>query len=91
MKDHFDGQMETCSRPQTVSAEEQLKKAMQYQVWLNEGNKEGAIGDPSKDHGVKRRSLLYDLPYWQVCILFSIVDLWELFFCQLCLVTEIIG
>ncbi len=52
MKDHFNGQMETRSRPQTVSAEEQLKKAMQYQAWLNEGNKEGSIGDPSKDHGV---------------------------------------
>jgi hypothetical protein len=91
MKDHFNGQMETRSRPQIVSAEEQLKKAMQYQAWLNEGNKEGSIGDPSKDHGVKQRSLLYDLPYWQVYTLFSIVNLWELFFCQLYLVAEIIG
>ncbi len=30
----------------------------------------GAQGGPSKDHGVKRRSIFYDLPYFGVSILF---------------------
>ena len=38
----------------------------EYQIWLCDGNKEGAAGDPSKAHGVKRRSILYNLPYWKV-------------------------
>jgi hypothetical protein len=35
-------------------------------AWLEDGNNEGNKGDPSKVHGVKQRSTLYDLPYWKV-------------------------
>ncbi len=31
-----------------------------------DGNSEGNRGDPSKVHGVKQRSVLYDLLYWKV-------------------------
>jgi hypothetical protein len=36
----------------------------EYQTWRSVGNKEGGIGDFSKQHGVKRQSTLCDLPYW---------------------------
>jgi len=66
MKDHFDGQIETRNKPINVTTEEQLAQAMEYQDWLNTGNNYNGVGDPSKEHGVKHRSVLYDLPYWKV-------------------------
>jgi hypothetical protein len=33
-------------------------------TWIDSGFAHGAQGNPSKDHGVKRRSILYDLPYF---------------------------
>lgn len=51
-----------------VTTEEQIHRANEYQTWLREGNKEGGVGDPSKIHGVKMRSILHDLPYWKVMI-----------------------
>jgi hypothetical protein len=30
------------------------------------GNRESSAGDPSKEHGVKRLSILFHLPYWKV-------------------------
>ena len=47
-------QMSKCSEPPNIKP------------GLDEGNKEGAIGDPSKTHGVKRRNILHNLPYWKV-------------------------
>jgi len=66
MKYHFDGQIETHNKPKNVTVEEQLAWAKEYQDWLNMGNKHNGVDDPSKEHGVKRRSVLYDLPYWKV-------------------------
>ena len=66
MKDHFNGRTEERGPPTRVSAEVQLERAVQYQEWLGAGNRDGSDGDPSKMHGVKRRSLLHDLPYWKV-------------------------
>ena len=66
MKDHFNGRMELRGKPNVVTAGEQLQRAIEYQTWLDEGNREGATGDPSKTHGVKRRSILHNLPYWKV-------------------------
>ena len=62
----FNGREEDREKPTAVTAEEQVQRANEYQKWLDEGNKEGATGDPSKVHGVKRRSILYNLPYWKV-------------------------
>ena len=36
---------------------------------LAAGGQESSIEDPVKRHDVKRRSLLFDLPYWKVCII----------------------
>ncbi len=46
-----------------------IKRANHYQQWLKFNNKDGGLGDPSKEHGVKHRNVLYNLPYWQVCII----------------------
>ena len=43
-----------------------MERAIEYKTWLDEGNKDGAVGDPSKVHGVKRKSILHNLPYWKV-------------------------
>ena len=66
MKDHFNGRMEERGPPTVVTGAEQAQRGVEYQAWLSEGNKEGSVGDPSKLHGVKRRSVLHDLPYWKV-------------------------
>lgn len=66
MKDHFNGREEARGKPDGVTAEEQVHRALEYRNWLDEGNREGGVGDPSKVHGVKRRSILHNLPYWKV-------------------------
>jgi hypothetical protein len=68
MKSHFNGQLETWSIPKSVIVEEQLATTTKYQSWLRLGNRDGGVGDPSKQRGVKWLSILYDLPYWQVCL-----------------------
>ena len=68
MKCHFNGREETRGKPNVVTAEEQVHRANEYHTWLREGNKERGIGDPSKVYGVKRRSILHNLPYWKVLI-----------------------
>jgi hypothetical protein len=54
-KKHFENKVEYKSRPQMPTTES--------------GFAHGAQGNPSKHHGVKRRSILYDLPYLGVSIL----------------------
>ena len=43
-----------------------LEFAEERQRWLNNGGRPMGEGDPVKRHGVKRLSILYRLPYWQV-------------------------
>jgi hypothetical protein len=66
MKDHFNGLMEDHQRSNIVSVEEQLQHAADYKAWKETGNKEGSTGDPSKIHGMKRRSIFFRLTYWKV-------------------------
>ena len=68
MKDLFNGREENRGKPDVVNAVEQVERAIEYKTWLDEGNKEGAVGDPSKSHGVKRKSILHTLPYWKVMV-----------------------
>jgi hypothetical protein len=49
--------------------EEILSRAAATTTWIDGGFAHGAQGNPSKDHGVKRRSIFYDLPYFGVSIL----------------------
>ena len=66
MKDHFNGRIEVQGKPNVVTVGEQVQRGTEYQSSLDEGNKEGIVGDPSKKHGVKKRSILHNLPYWKV-------------------------
>jgi hypothetical protein len=49
------------------SGNEVLAKVVEYEDWMQNGNQLGSTYDPSKIHGVKRWSILYDLPYFKVC------------------------
>lgn len=68
MNIHFTGKVEERQKPPVVTASQQLQYAMDYESWIKAGNRDGAAGDPSKIYGVKRKSILYTLPYWEVCI-----------------------
>ena len=46
----------------------QLQVAIEFEAWIEEGNWEGSFGDPSKVHDVKRKSILFKLPYWKVSV-----------------------
>ncbi len=66
---HFDNKVEYKLHPLMPTTEEILSHATRTSTWIDNGFAHGAQGDPSKDHGVKRRSILYDLPYFGVRIL----------------------
>jgi hypothetical protein len=66
IKEHFNGEVESHTKPRAISVEEQLQYAAEYEAWKEVGNREGAAGDPSKLYGVKKTSILYRLPYWKV-------------------------
>jgi hypothetical protein len=59
MREHFNGEVENRQQPRPVFVDEQLQHAAHYEVWKAARNKEGASQDPSKSHGVKRRSILF--------------------------------
>ena len=66
LKDHFNGRIEDQGKPNVVTIDEQVQRATEYQTWFDEGNKKSVVGDPSKTHGVKMRSILHILPYWKI-------------------------
>jgi hypothetical protein len=66
MVDHFNGEEENMASLDVVSIEEQLRHAAEYEAWKGAGHREGFVGDPSRVHGVKRKSILFKLPYWKV-------------------------
>ena len=68
MKAHFDGSMENRPKPREVTVEEQIRHALECEAWREQGNRYGAVGDPSKISGIKRLSILFLLPYWKVSI-----------------------
>jgi hypothetical protein len=68
MKDHFNGQLETCLKLKNVTIKEHLAMFLEYQAWVGFGNREGGVGKPLKENNVKRHSVLYGLPYRHACI-----------------------
>lgn len=62
----FRGRLEFRSAPSRVSGAEILASADTRQRWLDDGNQAGSAGDPVCLTGVKRRSILFRLPYWEV-------------------------
>lgn len=60
----FDGVAEHRPRPIHVTARQQLEGAAEYEEWLTHNSRgKNDPPDPSKTHGMKRRSILFDLPY----------------------------
>ena len=64
----FNNHQEWRLSPETPIGEEVLLWGIQRSEFLNNGGVENSNMDPVKLHGVKRRSILFDLPYWKVRI-----------------------
>jgi hypothetical protein len=62
----FNGKFEHRAKPPQVTGNEILARGMEYACWINIGNRPSGVGDPCKKHGVKCRSILYNLPYFKV-------------------------
>ena len=67
---NFDGQPDMRPPPRRMSGGEHLAFAMAREEWTskmhtNEGRQ---TPDPVHEHGVKRRTCLFDLPYWKVSV-----------------------
>ena len=63
----FRGHVEFRAAPPRITAMEVVAFADERQRWLDGGGVLGAPGDPVHYSGIKRRSILYRLPYWEVC------------------------
>jgi hypothetical protein len=57
--------------PDRPTCDEVLQWGTARSMFLADGGVENSMGDPVKLHSVKRRSILFDLPYWKVPILAS--------------------
>jgi hypothetical protein len=64
----FDGVAEYGETPAPVTAQQILEWAAEWENWLKDERRVQAA-DPVRRMGIKRRSLLYDLPYWEVIFL----------------------
>ena len=63
----FNGKQELRGPPNRVSARYTIQKAESRARWIAHGGRLGHLDDPVKTHGVKRKSALFRLPYWEVC------------------------
>ncbi len=63
MKNHFNGLVETHLKPKILTTYEQLVWVAQYKTLLKLNDRDGGVGDPSKEHGVKCWNVLHNLPY----------------------------
>jgi len=62
----FNREQEWQLPPQRPTGEEVLRWGSQRSDFLRNGGVENSDADPVKLHGVKRRSIFFDLPYWKV-------------------------
>jgi hypothetical protein len=62
----FNNHEEWREPPEAPTGEEVLRWGTERSQFLSNGGVENSINDPVKRHGVKRRSTLFDLPYWKV-------------------------
>jgi len=65
---HFDGKEELRRRPQTTTATKTSRRTQRTEDWVVEGNVLGTKGCPSRKTGIKQRSALFQLPYWDVSV-----------------------
>ena len=71
MRSHFNNSVEELIFPRRRSGTETLELGRARAEWLREGGVADSEEDPVKQHGVKRASILYALPYWKVRVVFS--------------------
>jgi len=62
----FNNHPEFDMAPERPSGEEVLSWGTERSAFLAGGGLENSMEDPVKRHGVKRRSIWFDLPYWKV-------------------------
>jgi hypothetical protein len=62
----FNNHQEWQVAPDRPTGEEILQWGMARSNFIPDGGAENSAGDPVKLHGVKRRSIFFDLPYWKV-------------------------
>ena len=62
----FNNHQEWCMGPDRPTGEEVLEWGTARSTFLADGGVENSNGDPVKLHGVKRRSIFFNLPYWKV-------------------------
>lgn len=62
----FNNHQEWSMGPDRPTGEEVLVWGTARSSFLADGGVENSNGDPVKLHGVKRRSIFFDLPYWKV-------------------------
>lgn len=62
----FNGYPESRVAPEQVPGHVVERRGLSRSRWLDFGGREGADNDPAKQHGVERRSVLFNLPYWRV-------------------------
>ena len=63
----FNGEAEHQPPPVRRSGAQVLAEGRQGSEFLRNGGVEDSAADPVKEHGVKRASILFALPYWKVC------------------------
>ena len=70
MRASFDGKEERRAPPCPLTGRDIMRHAHARERWLNasKDNKPGGDNDPVYQTGVKRLSILYSLPYWQVSV-----------------------
>jgi hypothetical protein len=70
---HFNWKEKHMSKQRPIMASDTLKSVVEYERWLAARNTPRSKGDPSKVSGIKHRSALYDIPYFEVCKLHSTI------------------
>lgn len=68
----FNNHQEWSMGPDRPTGEEVLVWGTARSSFLADGGVENSNGDPVKLHGVKRRSIFFDLPYWKVQLSFLV-------------------
>lgn len=62
------GEVELRNASQRMSSAQVMQYAREREAYLAAGGRGNGPNDPVKDHGVKRLSALFQLPYWKVHI-----------------------
>ena len=76
--------------PARRTGEQILQEGRERSEWLRNGGVEDSEGDPVKRHGVKRASVLFALPYWQVnrpCFLYFVSNYFLLNLVSNCMIS----